>query len=199
MQCGCVTHILQATTLHIPESIITLTQSCAYLLQLNTQPGQILSKVGASLISLPHVDLHEVQLGFMRRQPPLQLSTLLSPLVLLHLQEPNLSSALMTLQHKQGRSQAEQTCTDENCSTGRLQAEYMCLDKIAAQAAHKQNRVMCTPSLTALPLGSRRPAASLKSGQIQSGQSQNKCRHAFAIACCLAQQHQLCLHFNMEK
>ncbi len=86
--------------MQIPESIYMLTQSCAYLLQLNTQPGQILSKVGASLISLPHVDLHEVQLGFMRRQPPLQLSTLLSPLVLLHLQESNLSSAHNSLQHR---------------------------------------------------------------------------------------------------
>jgi hypothetical protein len=86
--CHCLPLLLGwSYALHIPESINTLTQSCAYLLQLNAQPGQILSKVGASLISLPHVDLHEVQLGFMRRQPPLQLSALLSPLVLLHLQE----------------------------------------------------------------------------------------------------------------
>ena len=86
--------------IQIPESIGTLAPSCAHLLQLNAQPGQILSKVGASLISLPHVDLHEVQLGFMRRQPPLQLSTLLSPLVLLHLQEPSLSSAHNRLQQR---------------------------------------------------------------------------------------------------
>lgn len=45
-----------------------------------------MGQIRPGLVSLPHVDLHQVQLGLMRRQATPQLCPLLSPLVLLCLQ-----------------------------------------------------------------------------------------------------------------
>ena len=57
-----------------------------HLFKLNAQEGKVLSEVGTGLLSLTHVDMHEVQLGLVSSQPALQLCTLLSPPMLLHLQ-----------------------------------------------------------------------------------------------------------------